>query len=323
MSLIHHLQRCPANVVSCSHSWDTGSPIYRFLKCTKSSQLSRQQQQKQHEQQQQKQQQQQGDDDGSYYWHNGAEIAKSTLTTDLGGDFSRRTVDVQFSFDNQDGSNPLNQRWANKCGELLRRDQYRWHVKNVHDDIPDQFRSIVQMCPYQQYGCPFVQFAVKPKFVDLRFSQHFNCFATGGETMTTTRRVEELSLSPPTPGSDLSLTDLDYDIFSLIFYYLDSLSLARLAQTCHYLRAVCAETLETEGIVFPVWTKVDTGDGSVSWKISKLVRKFAVSFAPIRDWVRTDVPCIGNHSRVCVYNERNKKVEKFPLVGMTTAQSEH
>jgi len=95
-------------------------------------------------------------------------------------------------------------------------------MKNKHADVNEIWiGSLIQYCPFKQYGCPFVQFRLKPKHNDSSFTGNFNCF----------HDTEVEYIQYPTPLEDdkellacLSLAQTNSDKISVVLTYLDKSS---------------------------------------------------------------------------------------------------
>lgn len=140
------------------------------------------------------------------------------------------------------------------CSQEVRRDQYTWHVRNVHSDIMGGLNGWLEhRCPLASQGCGFSSRRLFPhNQVDLNhtlvFDQSLEAF---GVTMATVNKVTKSKKK-----SKKSLTNLPVELLLIILDYLDSFSLCNLAMTSVYLRQVCCYLVTTRGCVSLQWEKV-------------------------------------------------------------------
>ena len=170
------------------------------------------------------------------------------------------------------------------CGSLFRRDQYEWHCRNSHCDISSHLNGwLTERCPLAMYGCPYVQFRMKPGGGrTVEFSRQFSCF----KTSYTVTKLKSMRADYKKNNGDYqagflreeegaehrTLLDLPIEILVYLIYFLDNLSMNCLAKTCTTLRELCCDMVDELGIVVTGWRKKSyQKSGSTSWQEDRKV----------------------------------------------------
>ena len=183
------------------------------------------------------------------------------------------------------------------CNNMLRRDQYQSHFRNVHCDICSSLNGwLEQKCPYAQYGCNFSQFRFSPDSSSnaLIYDNSRSCLAVKPQDSELNEITENASNSDA-----LTLLDLPWEILDLIISFLDSYSIGQLSQTCIALQNFCGSSLKYRGIVSQNWDKFKRIDGEITWQTVGETWLFSNSFTTINKWVCNDVPTISAHASKC------------------------
>ena len=176
------------------------------------------------------------------------------------------------------------------CGALFRRDQIEWHRRNSHCDISSHLNGwLTERCPLAIYGCPHVQFRLKPKSRTVKFSWKFACFKTPYSTTTTSGYNENSCNRNSNPAAferELSLLDLPTELLVYLMFFLDNLSMNCLAKTCTSFRNLCCDMVDELGIVVTDWCKKSyTKSGSTSWQEDRKVHMTVLSFLIWISWM--------------------------------------
>ncbi|XP_015282881.1 PREDICTED: F-box only protein 40 isoform X2 [Gekko japonicus] len=159
------------------------------------------------------------------------------------------------------------------CNRFFRRDEFPSHFKNVHADIQSCLDGWFQRrCPLAYLGCPFVQYPWCPAGQKSRvvYSQPLKAFAVEPQVhpaLSETRRCNALRNNR---GKETdALSNLPLEILQYIAGFLDSFSLAQLAQVSVLMRDICATLLQERGMVFLLWEKKRYSHGGTSWRVRR------------------------------------------------------
>lgn len=201
------------------------------------------------------------------------------------------------------------------CNSLFRRDQFKWHVKNIHGDLTFNLNDwLMQRCPLARYGCPYNQMRLKPKYRNVRFLSDFSSFSTRYDGNHSYENITDCILSDGERTNGIGLLDLPNEILVYLFFHLDNLTLNNVAKTCRFFRSICHGLIDNLGIVVTTWCKKTyENSGTSSWKASRKVRFFTTSSSPIREWVYNDIPHIGQHMLTCPFFKKRKLTRKVKL----------
>jgi len=199
------------------------------------------------------------------------------------------------------------------CSKVFRRDQYSDHCKNIHLDVQCHLNGwLLERCPLSQYGCPFTQYKFKPKQQTIHFSRTFASFYSKHD-LDIDKECNKLNKQGNgdcdknfSNQDRLVLTDLPQEVIEYLFTFLDNLSLNCIVKTCHYLKNICYDLLDSQGVVMTTWVKKDYGKLGASWKEEKQVRFFTTSCSLMSEFQMTNAPHIGQHLQTCVFNVKKK-----------------
>ena len=182
------------------------------------------------------------------------------------------------------------------CNQVIRRDEFSTHWKNLHLDLHYGMSQIIQRCPMACYGCSHGQVSQlpSPKGASVRYDRQYETFLHAPPRVTADKeecgglevrgaytarvaQLQELSLfgyHGDTNGSPDVLGQLPLEVLLMICRRLDSLSLWFLSQVNWYLREVCFNTVAgTKGVVYSVWTLRDEG-----WTLGPKVRRHNIDY---------------------------------------------
>ena len=161
------------------------------------------------------------------------------------------------------------------CNEIVRRDEFAAHWKNLHLDIQIDMPVMVKRCPLHSYGCKHGELSLLPSPEGASLNYDVDSDATllelpmtveevGGalssEYAAKIRQKQELALYGYEDESEESydvLGQLPAEVLTTICEHLDSLSLWYLSQVNHYLRSVCYNLVKRKGVVYTAWTRDD------------------------------------------------------------------
>ena len=161
------------------------------------------------------------------------------------------------------------------CNEIVRRDEFAAHWKNLHLDIQIDMPVMVKRCPLHSYGCKHGELSLLPSPEGASLNYDVDSDATlleipmtveevGGalssEYASKIRQKQELALYGYEDESEESydvLGQLPAEVLTTICEHLDSLSLWYLSQVNHYLRSVCYNLVKRKGVVYTAWTRDD------------------------------------------------------------------
>ena len=184
------------------------------------------------------------------------------------------------------------------CAQEYRRDEYKWHFKNVHGEIHAGLNGwLDSRCPLAHYGCTFSlprfhpvrpgfqivyndileSFGLKPDCAILKESEDHKLKSLdktdkeGGDydiSLTDSPRTDSDIITQETnvETSVDYLTTLPFELLQYIAHRLDSFSLCNLALTSKKLREVCCSLLEERGVVVEQWEKVRSGE-KFHWQV--------------------------------------------------------
>lgn len=186
------------------------------------------------------------------------------------------------------------------CNNLLRRDQFRSHFKNVHCDICSHLNGwLEEKCPYAQYGCNFIRNRFYPKsFPDsLIYDNARSCIAIRPQLSECEKNWKLCSKLT----ENCNLFSLPWEILEYILSFLDSYSIGQLSETCTYLKNVCFSILKQRGIVILKWNKVEFTDGSVTWLNVGEKWLFGNAFSEITEWTLNKQPGMCAHVSKCAF----------------------
>ena len=163
------------------------------------------------------------------------------------------------------------------CNEIVRRDEFAAHWKNLHLDIQIDMPVMVKRCPLHSYGCKHGELSLLPSPKGASLNYDLDSDATLLELPTTTceeeiggvsssdyaakiRQKQELALYGYEDENEESydvLGQLPAEVLMEVCEHLDSLSLWYLSQVNRYLRSVCYNLVRKKGVVHSVWTRDD------------------------------------------------------------------
>ena len=176
------------------------------------------------------------------------------------------------------------------CNEIVRRDEFSAHWKNLHLDIQIDMPVMVRRCPLHSYGCTHGELALVP--LPMGSSLNYDLAAdttllklpaviqeedVGGASnhsdyAAKIRQKQELALYGYEDDSEEScdvLGQLPAEVLETICEHLDSLSLWYLSQVNQYLRSVCYNLVKKKGVVYTPWVR---DDSSGCWTSGPKVR---------------------------------------------------
>ncbi len=160
------------------------------------------------------------------------------------------------------------------CNEMVRRDEFPSHWKQLHVDIQTNMNMVIQRCPLQQYGCTYGRQNIVPTPLgsSLDYNVSEDCLLVqppsiaiaisegshdSSQYTAQIQKKKELALygyGEEGESYDV-LGQLPIEVLYNILKYMDSLSLRSLSLVNAYLRDVCFDVLEKQGIVYFKWTK--------------------------------------------------------------------
>ena len=163
------------------------------------------------------------------------------------------------------------------CNEIVRRDEFAAHWKNLHLDIQIDMPVMVKRCPLHSYGCKHGELSLLPSPEGASLNSDMDSDATllelpmtvceeevGGvlssEYAAKIRQRQELALYGYEDESEESydvLGQLPAEVLTTICEHLDSLSLWYLSQVNRYLRSVCCNLVKKKGVVYMAWSRDD------------------------------------------------------------------
>ena len=178
------------------------------------------------------------------------------------------------------------------CNEIVRRDEFAAHWKNLHLNIQIDMPVMVKRCPLHSYGCTHGELSLlpSPEGASLNYDAQSDAVvlklpttvheevmggALSSDYAAKIRQKQELALYGYEDDSEESydvLGQLPAEILTSICEHLDSLSLWYLSQVNHYLRSVCYNLVKRKGIVYTAWV-LDTESGC--WTRGPKVSLFA------------------------------------------------
>ena len=164
------------------------------------------------------------------------------------------------------------------CNEIVRRDEFAAHWKNLHLDIQIDMPVMVKRCPLHSYGCKHGELSLLPSPEGASLNYDADSDATLLELPVTTceeevggvlssdyaakiRQKQELALYGYEDENEEESYDvlgqLPVEVLMTICEHLDSLSLWYLSQVNRYLRSVCYNLVKRKGVVYMVWSRDD------------------------------------------------------------------
>lgn len=148
------------------------------------------------------------------------------------------------------------------CNQLLRRDQFSDHCRDVHTMIISGLNgSLIERCPMHLYGCDELQCRFTPDGNRLIYNEYLESFAVVSTS-------EELMVK-----NDLSLIEvLPYELLHKVVEFLDTGSLYCLSATSKHLRTLCSTFLPSHGVTDITWVKTKSSEGLVRWLPGKQVK---------------------------------------------------
>ena len=163
------------------------------------------------------------------------------------------------------------------CNEIVRRDEFSTHWKNLHLDIQIDMPMMVKRCPLHSYGCTHGELSLLPSpsgsFVNydidsdttflrlpmtIQEEEEVGGASNHSDYAAKIRQKQELALYGYEDDSEESydvLGQLPAEILTSICEYLDSLSLWYLSQVNRYLRSVCCILVKRKGVVYSTWLR--------------------------------------------------------------------
>ena len=163
------------------------------------------------------------------------------------------------------------------CNEIVRRDEFAAHWKNLHLDIQIDMPVMVKRCPLRSYGCKHGELSLlpSPKGASLNYNMDSDttllqlpvttCEEEVGRALSSNyaakiRQKQELAMYGYEDESEESydvLGQLPAEVLTAVCEHLDSLSLWHLSQVNRYLRSVCYNLVKKKGVVYMVWSRDD------------------------------------------------------------------
>jgi len=205
------------------------------------------------------------------------------------------------------------------CGQNLRRDEYEWHVKNVHNDIHGGLNNWIEArCPLASHGCGFSVRRLYPGI-------------DPGNCVRYSKEMESFGVKPSEPklktGSGVKkkgskavyqvcLADLPVEVLQEVFGYLDPWTLGTVALVSRYLREVACGLLDSKGCLSLQWERVEEDD-KIRWEVAYKRWFYSCAFDPVKQWGINVDGKISNHLQSCPFNLRTKHCampKRDPLV---------
>ncbi|XP_057695324.1 F-box only protein 40-like, partial [Corythoichthys intestinalis] len=206
------------------------------------------------------------------------------------------------------------------CGLFFRRDEYRWHFRNVHTDIQAGLGGwFLQRCPLAYLGCTFAQTRFQPGGQPAVVKYHHVVDKLVIQPDVSRELLEDVK----TLHSQNPLNRLPLEILQHIAGYLDSFSLSQLSQVSRQMREACATLLQTRGMVSLKWEKKTYSHGGSSWKSRKKVWEFSSLFCPVERWRFTETPSMAEHLQTCPFYQREEqRTQPIALSGLKEVSRE-
>ncbi|XP_063297978.1 F-box only protein 40 [Pelobates fuscus] len=214
-------------------------------------------------------------------------------------------------------NNTNNSAFSFSCNLFFRRDEFSFHFKNAHCDIQSDLNGwFHQRCPLSYLGCTFAQnrFHPKKQKAQVIYNKELKTFGMKPLVADTLYEGVRPNLSRSNRGkSKDSLTTLPLEVLQHIAGFLDSFSLSQLSQVSVLTRDVCATLLHERGMVHLCWEKKTYSHGGTSWRSRKKVWNFSSLFSKVHHWEFDDAPSMAEHLKICPFNSREAKKERFKL----------
>lgn len=182
------------------------------------------------------------------------------------------------------------------CGQDLRRDEYEFHVKNVHNDIHGGLNNWMEArCPLACFGCGFAARRMYPgnhpgnKVVFSKINDSFGIRPHQEQGMDERR-------------CDPGLIELPVELLEKIFHYLDSLSLSCVSLVSSGLREIACSLLDMRGCLSLQWERVDKEGDGVQWAVAYKRWFYSCGFDPVTRWGHNTDAKVANHLKTCPYN---------------------
>lgn len=175
--------------------------------------------------------------------------------------------------------------FSHMCGLFFRRDEFRYHFRNMHSDIQSSLCGwFQQRCPLAYLGCTFTQTRFRPagQRASIRFCRGPDTFVLQPDVPSALYEGRQAPIpgSDPDPNQD-PLSGLPLEILRQIVAYLDSFTLSQLSQVSHLMRALCATLLQERGMVSLKWEREAPSHGRCSWTCQKKASRFLFFFLNI------------------------------------------
>ncbi|XP_053312794.1 F-box only protein 40 [Spea bombifrons] len=223
--------------------------------------------------------------------------------------------------------NKNNSSFTFSCNLFFRRDEFPFHFKNAHADIQSCLDGwFQQRCPLAYLGCTFVQNRFQPEMQKSQviYSKDLKTFALKPQVASSLYEGVRPNLSRSHRGkSKDSLTALPLEVLQHIAGFLDSFSLYQLSQVSVLLRDICATLLQERGMVHLYWEKKTYSHGGTSWRARRKVWSFSSLFSPVHRWQFDDIPSMSEHLKICPFNAKELKKQKFQLPSVFETQKEN
>lgn len=252
--LNHHLEHCPASIVSCSYAYERSADDHEGL----------------------------------------IAICDSDYTPEavdekfLQSDIRRTGEDYLLSLTTSRRAYSLYDHYErySLCPEIVRRDEYSSHWQS-HLDFIDFLPQIVTRCPLFSYGCTYsiTNYQPSPRGHTLDYNPDIPSFVIlppypkSLEELTSTSPYEEAiakkqellayGYADDVTGSLDVIGQLPVEVLFGILSYCDSQCLWALSQVNTYLREMCWELVAKRGVVYNKWSK--DSEGKSSWKCNKVL----------------------------------------------------
>ncbi|XP_031553798.1 F-box only protein 30-like [Actinia tenebrosa] len=188
------------------------------------------------------------------------------------------------------------------CNQVLRRNEYGSHFKNVHGEIHGGLNGWLEhRCPLAQYGCTFIHHRLLPgnQCGQVVFNQDLGSFGIR-PCMQDPQKPKDYCPHQVYDETDTDfLISLPIEILETIAEMLDSFSLCNLSRTSKTLREVCQRIVEKKGMVTLQWEKRIYDDGQWSWQVRQKKWFFSTSFSAVDNWIHSNSPGMAAHMEKC------------------------
>lgn len=161
------------------------------------------------------------------------------------------------------------------CNQVLRRNEYGSHFKNVHSEIHGGLNGWLEhRCPLAQYGCTFVHHRLLPgnQCGQVIFNQDLGSFGIRPCMQDGEEREHYCPHQVFNETDTDFLSSLPIEILEKIAGLLDGFSLCNFSRTSKTLREVCQRIVERKGMVTLEWEKRIYDNGLWSWQVRQTVK---------------------------------------------------